>query len=97
MLRRFARELPATAELELTTMSLIAKPRTTRVAVADLRPARARLGIVNYARDVAADNAARAWYRFPAVGNFSVQFNNKMPRVSWVWDAVTNVIARQRV
>ena len=105
MLRRFVQGLsapasgqgPVVAELELTTMSLIAKPRLSRVAVADLRPASARFGIANYVRDVAAENAARKWYQFRAVGSFSVQSANKMPRFAWVWDAVANVIAGKRV
>lgn len=96
MLRRFVQNLPAKTELDFTTMSFIAKPRVSRVAVSELRPANKRLGIVNYTRDTAADNAARKWYMFPAVGNFSVQ-GNKMHRFPWAWESIASTIARQRI
>ncbi|RYP43941.1 hypothetical protein DL768_009538 [Monosporascus sp. mg162] len=95
MLRRFVQNLPPKTELDITTMSFIAKPRLSKVAVSDLRAANKRLGIVNYTRDTAAENAARKWYMFPAVGNFSIQ-GNKMPRLPWVWEHVANTLARQR-
>ncbi|RYP65212.1 hypothetical protein DL770_009039 [Monosporascus sp. CRB-9-2] len=95
MLRRFVQSLPPKTELDITTMSFIAKPRLSKVAVSDLRAANKRLGIVNYTRDTAAENAARKWYMFPAVGNFSIQ-GNKMPRLPWVWEHVANTLARQR-
>ncbi|RYP13576.1 hypothetical protein DL765_006841 [Monosporascus sp. GIB2] len=95
MLRRFVQNLPPKTELDITTMSFIAKPRLSKVAVSDLRAANKRLGIVNYTRDVAAENAARKWYMFPAVGNFNIQAN-KMPRLPWVWEHIANTLARQR-
>ncbi|EMR69034.1 putative paired amphipathic helix protein [Eutypa lata UCREL1] len=87
---------PKTTTLDVTTMSFIAKPRLSRVPVSDLKPANKKLGIVNYTRDTTADNAARKWYMFPAVGNFNIQANN-MQRTPWVWESIANVIARQRV
>ncbi|KXJ89599.1 hypothetical protein Micbo1qcDRAFT_165718 [Microdochium bolleyi] len=75
-----------TAELEITTMSYIAKPRLSIVKLEDLQPVRKRLGIVNYSRDTAAENKRRKWYMFPAVANFSIQeSSNTMPKVPWVW------------
>lgn len=96
-LRRFVQTMsPKTTILDVTTMSFIAKPRLSRVPVSDLKPANKKLGIVNYTRDTTADNAARKWYMFPAVGNFNIQANN-MQRTPWVWESIANVIARQRV
>lgn len=96
-LRRFVQTMsPKTTTLDVTTMSFIAKPRLSRVPVSDLKPANKKLGIVNYTRDTTADNAARKWYMFPAVGNFNIQANN-MQRTPWVWESIANVIARQRV
>ncbi|KAH0594016.1 hypothetical protein MHUMG1_08339 [Metarhizium humberi] len=75
-LARFVGALPPGARLTLTTMSLVAAPRCTAVRAADLRaapPRSRRLGLVNYVRDTAADNAARRWYMYRAVGAFYVQ------------------------
>lgn len=102
MLQRFVEGLdnPTKApsmELELTTMSFLSKPRVSRVAVSELRPASARFGIVNYTRDVAAQNAARPWYHFPAVANFSIQTNRTTRSNNpWLWNVVAEFIAKQR-
>ncbi|KAI1378822.1 hypothetical protein F4677DRAFT_380866 [Hypoxylon crocopeplum] len=95
MLRRFVRTLPPTTELDVTTMSFIAKPRVSRVRVADLYPARRRTGIVNLARDTAADNAARKWYMYRAVSDFNAQ-SNTVPRAPWVWDGIMDIIRKRQ-
>ncbi|KAI1477073.1 hypothetical protein F4774DRAFT_216116 [Daldinia eschscholtzii] len=95
MLRRFARAIPADAELDITTMSFIAKPRVSRVKLSELRPVSRRWGIVNLARDTAAENATRKWYRFRAVGEFNAQFNTAK-RAPWVWESVVGAIQKQR-
>ncbi|KAK7984883.1 hypothetical protein PG988_002505 [Apiospora saccharicola] len=96
-LRSFVRRLPAqaqTTELDITTMSTIAKPRVSKVKLSELRPANQRLGIVNYVRDTTAENATRKWYNFRAVGKFNVQ-HNKSPRVRGVWEEIAAMIAKQ--
>ncbi|KAI0976767.1 hypothetical protein F4678DRAFT_414432 [Xylaria arbuscula] len=70
--RRYIANIPGDAELEMTTMSFIAKPRTSAVRLSELKPVNRRFGIVNMARDTTAENAARKWYRFRAVGDFYV-------------------------
>ena len=90
---------PSAAEalLDITTMSLIGKPRISTVRVADLRPARERLGVVNYARDgVRAANAALPWWRFRAVGKFGVTpgGEGRVPS-GWVWTEVAAAIQRR--
>ncbi|KAH8158279.1 hypothetical protein CIB48_g9966 [Xylaria polymorpha] len=69
MLRRYVRTLSPQTELDITTMSLIAKPRVSVVKLSDLAPVSRRFGIVNMARDTAVDNAKRRWYMFPAVAS----------------------------
>ncbi|KAI1115701.1 hypothetical protein F5Y14DRAFT_409963 [Nemania sp. NC0429] len=88
LLRRYVRTPPPQTELQITTMSFIAKPRTSTVKLRDLRPASRRFGIVNMTRDTAADNAARRWFMYRAVGNFNVQRGSGTSRVPWVWDAI---------
>ena len=94
-LRSYVKKLPVSTDLSITTMSHIAKPRVSFVKIADLEPVRYRLGIVNYVRDTGPENATRKWYNFPAVGSFSMQGNAK-PRVPWVWDQITPMIAKNK-
>ncbi|KAL7620227.1 hypothetical protein AAE478_009220 [Parahypoxylon ruwenzoriense] len=96
MLRRFVRTIPPQTELDITTMSFIAKPRVSRVALSELQPVNRRLGIINYARDTAAENSKRKWYMFRAVGNFNVQ-HNTVSRAPWVWESIVNSIKRRQV
>ncbi|KAI1098582.1 hypothetical protein F4804DRAFT_120471 [Jackrogersella minutella] len=94
MLRRWAARLPPHTELDITTMSAIAKPRVSRVRVADLREVRRRMGIVNLARDAAAENAARKWYRFRAVADFAAQ-GNTAARAPWVWEGILDAVRKR--
>ncbi|KAI1077656.1 hypothetical protein F5B20DRAFT_550901 [Whalleya microplaca] len=95
MLRRFVKSIPPQTELDITTMSFIAKPRTSKVMLSELKPVNRRFGIVNLARDTTAENATREWYRFRAVGNFNVQMNTA-PRVPWAWDNIMTIITKQQ-
>lgn len=86
--------LTSQTELEITTMSYIAKPRLSIVRLGDLSPTKKRLGIVNYTRDTTAENKRRKWYMFPAVADFSIQeSSNTMPKVPWVWSKIADRIA----
>ena len=80
-------------------MTPIGKPRLTTVSAADLRPARARLGTVNYARDAAAaaaEDAARPWWRLRAVAGFAVVPGGEARvRNGWVWTEVAAGIERR--
>ncbi|KAI3324834.1 hypothetical protein HD806DRAFT_493756 [Xylariaceae sp. AK1471] len=96
MLRRYIRTLPPQTELEMTTMSFIAKPRLSMVKLSDLARVNRRFGIVNLARDTATENATRKWYMFPAVGNFNVQKTSGTAKVPWVWDSIWNNITTRQ-
>ncbi|KAI0548434.1 hypothetical protein F4679DRAFT_585605 [Xylaria curta] len=96
MLRRYVRTLPPQTELNITTMSVIAKPRVSTVKLSDLAPVSRRFGIVNLARDTASENATRKWYMFPAVGNFNAQRASGTSKAPWVWDAIWNNINTKR-
>ncbi|KUI63057.1 hypothetical protein VP1G_10186 [Cytospora mali] len=91
---RYLASLPADAELAITTMGALGKPRVSHVRVSDLRPARRRLGLVNYMRDVAAENARRRWWMFRAVGGFRIEdavTTGKGPRYK-EWEGVARQI-----
>ncbi|KAI1762311.1 hypothetical protein GGR53DRAFT_422561 [Hypoxylon sp. FL1150] len=98
MLRRFVRTLPPATELDVTTMSFIAKPRVSKVKVSDLYRVNRRFGIVNLARDTAVENAARKWYMFRAVRDFSAQpSSNTVKRAPWAWESILSAIETQRL
>ncbi|KAI0187843.1 hypothetical protein EV127DRAFT_482990 [Xylaria flabelliformis] len=97
MLRRYVRTLPPQTELNVTTMSIIAKPRISTVKLSDLAPVSRRFGIVNLARDTASENAIRKWYMFPTVGNFNVQRASGTSKAPWVWDAIWNSVNIKRL
>ncbi|KLU88727.1 hypothetical protein MAPG_07712 [Magnaporthiopsis poae ATCC 64411] len=95
LLKRFAANVPNTTSLEITTISLIGKPRVTRVPVASMVPTRARLGIVNYVVRPGPASAARSLLSRPPT-NFSIQHNSRRDaREAWVWDLVAAAISRR--
>ncbi|KHN94513.1 uncharacterized protein MAM_07568 [Metarhizium album ARSEF 1941] len=76
VLKRFVAAMPPGTRLTLTTMSsFTAKPRCSAVRVGELRAAvpGTRFGLVNYVRDVEAEDARRKWYMYRAVRSFYVQ------------------------
>ncbi|KFH44430.1 hypothetical protein ACRE_047940 [Hapsidospora chrysogenum ATCC 11550] len=77
-LERFVRSgMSPSTHLSLTTMSFIAKPRSTTIPAGDLIPTSRRFGIVNYVRRdgtaLEEERLRRKWYMFKPVTNFYVQ------------------------
>ncbi|TQV96457.1 hypothetical protein V2A60_003143 [Cordyceps javanica] len=99
--------------LTATTMSVIGKPRYSALRAGDLVPAPQRghrLGLVNYTRDAAAENAGRRWYELRAVTRFHIPdvasggrkaSSSKASKGGrnlvepWIWDAIKERIARR--
>ncbi|KAH8682215.1 hypothetical protein BX600DRAFT_447999 [Xylariales sp. PMI_506] len=94
-LRQFMRNLSKDTELAITTTSAIAKPRVSQVLLSELKPAKERLGIVNYIRDTTAENEKRKWYQFRAQGKFNVQQQSKAPKAPWAWAEVAKAIGKK--
>ncbi|OHE93674.1 hypothetical protein CORC01_10991 [Colletotrichum orchidophilum] len=92
LLERYVRALPPTAQLELGTMGLATRPRTTLVTAAELRPVPAagagagtlatRFGIVTHTKDVSALMAQRKWYHYRPVGQFGINTGLETSRKS---------------
>lgn len=101
----------APIKLTITTMSLIAKPRHSTMAIGDLVHKKRRLGLVNYARKKEAakeEDAKRKWYMYRAVRQFYVQpgrpganikgryqEEKKDPVAWWIWDALKEQVDSQ--
>lgn len=85
-------------------MSAIAKPRYSNLKAGSLTPTQKRLGLVNYVRDTAEENARRKWYNFRAVGKFYVQDRKNVVKVryakkkdmvdGWIWDAIKEKVGK---
>lgn len=97
LLRRFAASPPATARLEIGTLSFFGTPRVTTLTVGDLRPKRERWGMVNFVRENAeAARRARKWWQLPVVARFNVQEGNETRvKEGWVWKELEGGIRRR--
>ncbi|KAI1262807.1 hypothetical protein F5Y18DRAFT_144638 [Xylariaceae sp. FL1019] len=95
-LRRYIKTLPPQTELDITTMSIIAKPRMSTVQLGDLRVANKRIGNVNMVRDTTAENARRKWYMYPAVGKFYTQDMSGLSKLPWIWPSIRSRIIAQK-
>ncbi|KAL8393308.1 hypothetical protein RB595_003188 [Gaeumannomyces hyphopodioides] len=96
LLKRFAASVPDTTSLEITTISLIGKPRVTRVPVASMVPTSERFGLVNYVVRPAPAAPARSLLNRGPPTKFSIQHNSRGDaREAWVWDSVAAAIARR--
>lgn len=94
ILHRYTRNLPEVAELEITSMNFIGKPRRSLVRVADLRPVRERFGMVNYSRDTKKIDKARPWYVGKAVGQFGIHGGVQVRDMQGIWDNVIKSIKK---
>ncbi|EKD17134.1 uncharacterized protein L3040_005354 [Drepanopeziza brunnea f. sp. 'multigermtubi'] len=96
MLLRYSKSLPKNAEIDITTMNFVGKPRVARVKLADLYPVRRRWGFANYARDTQAIDARRPWYLGKAVALFGVHNEKSGVMDGQVWDHVAAAIAKNK-
>ena len=96
LLIRYSKSLPKDAEIDITTMNFIGKPRVTRMRVADLYQTKQKFGLVNYARDPAADNKKRPWWMMRAVGKFGVHGGRTKIMGGEVWENVRQVVEKRK-
>lgn len=95
MLMRYTKSLPNDAELDITTMNLVGKPRVSRLKVADLYPTKKRLGMANYARDTKLVNSKLPWYFPPAVRQFGVHSNTSKILGGEAWHNIVRRISKK--
>jgi hypothetical protein len=96
MLLRYSKKLPQDAEIDITTMNFIGKPRVTRMKVTDLYPVKERLGVANYARDTTKINAERPWWMGKAVRQFGVHSGRSKVMGGEIWKNVESVLQKNR-
>ncbi|KAE8443534.1 hypothetical protein EG329_001774 [Mollisiaceae sp. DMI_Dod_QoI] len=96
MLMRYSKNLPKDAELDITTMNFIGKPRVARVKVAELYPVKERFGLANYGRDTEKANEKRPFWMGKAVRIFGVHSTKSQVKESGVWENVKANIEKNR-
>lgn len=94
ILLRYSKTLPKDAELDITTMNFIGKPRVARVQVGDLYPVRERFGQANFARNAEELSKKRSWWMGKAVGQFGVHSDTTRILGGEVWDNIIKAIAK---
>jgi len=96
ILQRYSQNLPKDAKLDITTISLIGKPRTTAIRIGELQRARERFGMVNYIRETKVINSKRPWWMGKAVRQFGVHGGVAMKDPnSGIWENIARSIAKR--
>lgn len=93
----FLNNPPADAEVAITNMGAMLKPRVSHVKVSDLKPESRRFGLVNYTRDTTKENAQRKWWMFRAVGNFRIEDEITGSKSKWAWDSLARRIRQREI
>jgi hypothetical protein len=96
MLLRYSKKPPKDAEIDITTMNFIGKPRITRMKATDLYPVKERLGMANYARDTTKINAGRRWWMGKVVRQFGVHSGRSKVMGGEIWRNVESVLQKNR-
>ncbi|KAL2061217.1 hypothetical protein VTL71DRAFT_7490 [Oculimacula yallundae] len=94
ILLRYTKTLPKTAELDITTMNFIGKPRVARMLVSDLKARKQRLGFATLERDTRELDGKRKWWMGRAVRLFGVTNERSGVLQGEVWRNVRRAIER---
>lgn len=91
---RYTKNLPKDAEIEVTTMNFIGKPRLSLVRVGDLVPSQKRFGMVSYVRDTKKIDSKRRWYMGKAVKQFGMYGGVPIKSTPGVWEDIARSLKR---
>ncbi|CZT04541.1 uncharacterized protein RAG0_10961 [Rhynchosporium agropyri] len=94
LLLRYSKNLPPTAELDITTMNFIGKPRVARMNIGDLKAKKARFGFAGFERDTQELNGRRKWWMGKPVRLFGVTNEGSGLLEGEVWRNVERAIRR---
>ena len=94
LIMRYSKNLPKDAEIDITTMNVIGKPRVTRIKISELRPVKERYGLGNYARNTENVDAKRPWWMGKAVRLFGVHGGRSEIMGGEVWKNIEGNIQK---
>jgi len=97
LLLRYSKSLPPTAELDITTMNFIGKPKVTRMKITDLQSKKQRFGMVNFVRKAGTEDVTkkRAWYLGKPPTRFGVHGGRTKILGGEVWENVRRGVEKR--
>ncbi|TGO85919.1 hypothetical protein BPOR_0351g00020 [Botrytis porri] len=94
LLMRYSKNPPKDAQVDITTMNFVGKPRVTRLEISELKAVKQRFGVVNFSRDTKKINATRKWWMPKAVRVFGVHGGAGRVREGEAWENLANKIRK---
>jgi hypothetical protein len=97
ILQRYLRTLPPDAAIDITTITLIGRPRVQRLKISELTPKKPGwLNVANFHRTT--EDTTRPWWAGKGIRQFSIQDNKeKSCREGWAWEVVAGKIRERGV
>lgn len=96
MVARYSQKLPKDAELDITMMNFIGKPRVSRMKVSEVYPTKERFGLANYARNTDEINSTRSWWMGKVPRQFGIHGSRSKIMGGEIWNNVSKSIAKNR-
>ncbi|QSZ35261.1 hypothetical protein DSL72_008130 [Monilinia vaccinii-corymbosi] len=94
LLMRYSKNPPKDAQVDITTMNFVGKPRVSRLDISELKPVKQRFGVGNFSRDTKKINATRKWWMPRAVRLFGVHGGAGRVREGEVWENIAKKIRK---
>lgn len=89
-------------DLEISSMTLLARPKQTSVSVGDIMPTQSQLGVANYKLIPGAKSRpgpllrrGGKWWQSEPLKQFNIQGFNREAREGWVWEEIARQIERR--
>lgn len=96
MLTRYLRTLPKSGELDITTITLIGRPRVQRLQFGDLKAVQPRiLDVANFKTDKV--DTTRPWWAGKGQKAYAVGTAKGKSREGWAWDVVAEAIRKGKL
>ncbi|ESZ97437.1 hypothetical protein SBOR_2126 [Sclerotinia borealis F-4128] len=92
ILMRYTTNPPRDAQVDITTMNFIGKPRVSRLDICKLQAAKQRFGVGNFSRDTKTIDATRKWWMPKAVRLFGVHGGTGRGREGEAWENIAKKI-----
>lgn len=94
------KNVPIDAEVTMTTMGILGKPRVSHMKLRDVRKERRRFGLVNHVRTLDQDAiASRKWYQLPEMSQFKIEdkvVSNRKTKQLWMWYAIWHTFQQKQ-
>lgn len=96
MLTRYLRTLPKNGEMDVTTITLIGRPRVQRYELGDLKAVQPKLlNVANFKSDKL--DKTRPWWAGKGQRSYAIGEAKGKSREGWVWDVVAQAIRENKL